>query len=123
MITTAAIPGRKAPVLVTAEMVQGMRPGSVIVDLAAEGGGNVELTKPGEIVDVNGVSIDGTRNVPSTVAVHASQLYARNVANLLMLMVKDGELNLNLEDEVLKGAMVTHDGAVVNEAAKKMMAS
>jgi len=123
VITTAAIPGRKAPVLVTAEMVQGMRPGSVIVDLAAEGGGNVELTKPGEIVDVNGVSIDGTRNVPSTVAVHASQLYARNVANLLMLMVKDGELNLNLEDEVLKGAMVTHDGAVVNEAAKKMMAS
>src|SRR5207302_4751831 len=103
VITTAAIPGRKAPVLVTAEMVKGMRPGSVIVDLAAESGGNVEGTKVGEVVESGGVSIDGTRNVPSTIPVHASQLYARNVANLLMLMVKDGALNLNLEDEVVKG--------------------
>ena len=121
VITTAAIPGRKAPVLVTAEMVKGMRPGSVIVDLAAESGGNVEGTKVGEVVETGGVSIDGTRNVPSTIPVHASQLYARNVANLLMLMVKDGALNLNLEDEVIKGAMVTHGGEVVNENAKKMM--
>ncbi|HEX6350212.1 MAG TPA: Re/Si-specific NAD(P)(+) transhydrogenase subunit alpha [Candidatus Dormibacteraeota bacterium] len=123
VITTAAVPGRKAPVLVTAEMVKGMRPGSVIVDLAADGGGNVELTKPGEVVEVDGVTIDGTRNVPSTIPVHASQLYARNVANLLMLMVKDGNLNLDLEDEVLKGAVVTHGGEVVNENAKKMMAA
>ena len=121
VITTAAIPGRKAPVLVTAEMVKGMRPGSVIVDLAAESGGNVEGTKVGEVVETGGVSIDGTRNVPSTIPVHASQLYARNVANLLMLMVKDGALNLNLEDEVIKGAMVTHGGEVVNENARKMM--
>jgi H+-translocating NAD(P) transhydrogenase subunit alpha len=121
VITTAAIPGRKAPVLVTAEMVKGMRPGSVIVDLAAESGGNVEGTKVGEVVEAGGVSIDGTRNVPSTIPVHASQLYARNVANLLMLMVKDGALNLDLEDEVIKGAMVTHGGEVVNENAKKMM--
>ena len=123
VITTAAIPGRKAPVLVTAEMVEGMRPGSVIVDLAAESGGNVEGTRVGEVVEVGGVSIDGTRNVPSTIPVHASQLYARNVANLLLLMVKDGALNLDLEDEVIKGAMVTHGGEVVNENAKKMMAA
>jgi len=123
VITTAAIPGRKAPVLVTAEMIEGMRPGSVIVDLAAESGGNVEGTRVGEVVEVGGVSIDGTRNVPSTIPVHASQLYARNVANLLLLMVKDGALNLDLEDEVIKGAMVTHGGEVVNENAKKMMAA
>ncbi len=121
VITTAAIPGRKAPVLVTAEMVKGMRPGSVIVDLAAESGGNVEGTKVGEVVEVGGVSIDGTRNVPSTIPVHASQLYARNVANLLLLMVKDGALNLDFEDEVIRGAVVTHGGQVVNENAKKMM--
>jgi NAD(P) transhydrogenase subunit alpha len=123
VITTAAIPGRRAPVLVTAEMVRGMRPGSVIVDLAAESGGNTELTEAGEVVDVNGVSIDGTRNVPSTIPVHASQLYARNVANLLLLMVKDGALNLDFEDEVIKGAAVTHGGQVVNENARKMMAT
>ena len=122
VITTAAVPGRKAPVLVTAEMVKGMRPGSVIVDLAADGGGNVELTKAGEVVEVGGVTIDGTRNVPSTIPVHASQLYARNVANLLLLMVKDGQLNLDLEDDVIKGAVVTHGGEVVNENARKMMA-
>jgi NAD(P) transhydrogenase subunit alpha len=121
VITTAAIPGRKAPVLVTAEMVKGMRPGSVIVDLAAESGGNVEGTRVGEVVEAGGVSIDGTRNVPSTIPVHASQLYARNVSNLLLLMVKDGALNLDFEDEVIKGAVVTHGGEVVNENAKKMM--
>ena len=122
VITTAAVPGRKAPVLVTAEMVKGMRPGSVIVDLAADGGGNVELTKAGEVVEVGGVTIDGTRNVPSTIPVHASQLYARNVANMLLLMIKDGQLNLDLEDDVIKGAVVTHGGEVVNENARKMMA-
>jgi NAD(P) transhydrogenase subunit alpha len=121
VITTAAIPGRKAPVLVTTEMVKGMRPGSVIVDLAAETGGNVELTKAGEVVDFDGVFIDGTRNIPSTIPFHASQLYARNVSNLLLLMVKEGKLTVDLEDEVIKGAVVTHEGAVVNENAKKMM--
>jgi proton-translocating NAD(P)+ transhydrogenase subunit alpha len=121
VITTAAVPGRKAPVLVTAEMVKGMRPGSVIVDMAAETGGNVELTKAGEITEVGGIFIDGTRNIPSTIPFHASQLYARNVANLLLLMVKDGKLNIDLEDDVIKGSVVTHDGEVVNENAKKMM--
>ena len=122
LITTAAVPGRRAPLLVTGDMVRGMRPGSVIVDLAAESGGNVELTKPGEEIDVNGVTIVGTRNVPSTMPLHASQLYARNVANLLLHLVKDGAINLDFADEITKGACVTHGGEVVNERAKQMVA-
>jgi NAD(P) transhydrogenase subunit alpha len=122
VITTAAIPGRRAPLLVTADMVKGMRPGSVIVDLAAETGGNVELTKAGEDIDVDGVTIIGTRNVPSTMPLHASQLYARNVANLLLHLVKDGAINLDFADEITKGACVTHGGAIVNERAKQMVA-
>ncbi len=121
VITTAAIPGRRAPLLVTAAMVKGMRPGSVIVDLAAETGGNVELTKAGEDVDVGGITIIGTRNVPSTMPLHASQLYARNVANLLLHLVKDGAINLDFGDEITKGACVTHDGEIVNERAKQLV--
>ena len=120
VITTAAIPGRRAPLLVTAEMVKGMRPGTVIVDLPAETGGNVELTKAGEDVDVDGVTIVGTRNVPSTMPLHASQLYARNVANLLLHLVKDGSINLDFADEITKGSCVTHGGDIVNERAKQM---
>jgi len=123
LITTAAIPGRRAPLLVTGDMVKGMRPGSVIVDLAAESGGNVELTKAGEEIDVNGVSIVGTRNVPSTMPLHASQLYARNVANLLLHLVKDGALNLDFADEITKGACVTHEGEIVSERAKQLLAA
>lgn len=121
VITTAAIPGRKAPVLVTAEMVKGMRPGSVIVDLAAETGGNVEVTKAGEVALVDGVYVDGTRNVPSTVAVHASQLYSRNLSNLLLSFAKEGQVNLDFEDEVVKGSVVTHGGEIVNERARQMV--
>ena len=121
VITTAAIPGRRAPLLVTADMVKGMRPGSVIVDLAAETGGNVELTEAGKEVDVNGVAILGTRNVPSTMALTTSQLYARNVANLLLHLVKDGALNLDFEDEITKGTCVTHGGEIVNARAKEMV--
>jgi proton-translocating NAD(P)+ transhydrogenase subunit alpha len=121
LITTAAVPGRRAPVLVTADMIKGMRPGSVVVDLAAETGGNTELTRAGEVVEVDGVFIDGTTNIPSTVAVHASQLYARNLLNLLQPMLKEGRLEVNLEDEVVKGALITQGGQVVNENAKKMM--
>ena len=123
VITTAAIPGRKAPLLVTAEMVKGMRPGSVIVDLAAESGGNVELTEAGKDVDVAGVLIMGTRNVPSTMPLHASQLYARNVANLLLHLVKDGVINLDFADEITKGACVTHGGEIVSERAKQLLAT
>ena len=120
VITTAAVPGRHAPLLVTADMVKGMRPGSVIVDLAAETGGNVELTKPGTDVDVGGVTIIGTRNVPSTMPLHASQLYARNVANLLLHLVKDKAITLDFADEITKGCCVTHDGEIVNERAKQL---
>ena len=123
VITTAAVPGRHAPLLVTADMVKGMRPGSVIVDLAAESGGNVELTKAGSDTDVGGVLIMGTRNVPSTMPLHTSQLYARNVANLLLHLVKDGAINLDFEDEITKGSCVTHAGEIVSERAKQLLAA
>jgi NAD(P) transhydrogenase subunit alpha len=123
VITTAAVPGRRAPLLVTGDMVKGMRPGSVIVDLAAETGGNVELTKAGTDVEVGGVTIIGTRNVPSTMPLHASQLYARNVANLLLHLVKDGAIVLDFDDEITKGCCVTHDGEIVNERAKQMVSA
>jgi len=123
VITTAAVPGRRAPLLVTGEMVKGMRPGSVIVDLAADTGGNVELTKAGADVEVGGVTIIGTRNVPSTMPLHASQLYARNVANLLLHLVKDGAIVLDFDDEITKGSCVTHDGEIVNERAKQLVAA
>jgi proton-translocating NAD(P)+ transhydrogenase subunit alpha len=123
VITTAAVPGRRAPLLVTGEMLKGMRPGSVIVDLAAETGGNVELTKAGQDVEIGGVTIIGTRNVPSTMPLHSSQLYARNVANLLLHLVKDGAIVLDFEDEITKGCCVTHGGEIVNERAKQMVAT
>jgi NAD(P) transhydrogenase subunit alpha len=123
VITTAAIPGRRAPLLVTADMVKGMRPGSVIVDLASETGGNVELTQAGKEVEVNDVTIIGTRNIPSTMPLATSQLYARNVANLLLHLVKDGAINLDFEDEITKGACVTHGGEIVNERAKQLVSS
>jgi NAD(P) transhydrogenase subunit alpha len=107
VITTAAIPGRPAPKLVTAAAVRGMRPGSVIVDLAADTGGNCELTTPGEEVVDGGVTIVGTTNVPSTMATHASQLLSRNMAAILGLLVKDGELVLDWDDEIVSGSCVT----------------
>ena len=123
VITTAAVPGRRAPLLVTGDMVKGMRPGSVIVDLAAETGGNVELTQAGKEVDVNGVTIVGTRNVPSTMPLTTSQLFARNVANLLLHLVKNGALSLDFQDEITKGACATHGGEIVNERVKQMLGS
>lgn len=122
VITTAAVPGRHAPLLVTGDMVKAMRPGSVIVDLAAETGGNVELTQAGKDLDVGGVTIIGTRNVPSTMPLHASQLFARNVMNLLLHLVKDGAINLDFQDEITKGSCVTHGGEIVNERAKQLLA-
>ena len=121
VITTALVPGRPAPRLVTKETVAGMRPGSVIVDLAAEAGGNCELTAPDEIVVRHGVTIHGPTNLPSTMPVNASQLYARNVTELLNEFVKKGELTLDFEDEILKGACVTHGGEVVSDAVKTAM--
>jgi NAD(P) transhydrogenase subunit alpha len=113
VITTAAIPGRPAPKLVTAEAVRAMRPGSVIVDLAAETGGNCELTQPGTEIEENGVAIVGTTNLPSTMPTHASQLLSRNMASLLGLLVKDGQLVLDWDDEIVAGACVTRKEAVV----------
>jgi len=110
VITTALIPGKPAPRLITKETVAGMKPGSVIVDLAAEAGGNCELTEPGREVVKHGVTIIGLTNLPSTLPTHASQLYARNVVELLKLMVKDNKLNLDFNDEIIKGTCVTHDG-------------
>jgi NAD(P) transhydrogenase subunit alpha len=121
VITTAAVPGRRAPLLVTGDMVKGMRAGSVIVDLAAETGGNVELTQAGREVDVNGVSIIGTRNVPSTMPLTTSQLFAKNVANLLLHLVKNGAITIDLEDEITRGACVTYKGEIINERAKQMV--
>ncbi len=112
VITTAAVPGRKAPVLVTKEMVEAMAPGSVIVDLAAEMGGNCELSKPGEEILHGGVLIVGTRDLPSTMPVHASFLYSRNVAELLGLLAKDGAFAPDFDDEIVAGCCVTHAGEV-----------
>jgi NAD(P) transhydrogenase subunit alpha len=123
VITTAAVPGRRAPLLVTTAMVKGMRPGSVLVDLAAETGGNCELTQPGQVVEVEGVWIDGTTNVPSTMAFHASLLYAHNVTNLLQYLASDGVLKLDFEDEITRGCCLTHAGQVVNERARQLMSA
>src|SRR5216684_67988 len=122
IITTAAIPGRKAPVLITREMLPTMKPGSVIVDLAAETGGNVEGTEAGKTIVVSGVTIIGQLNLPSTMPFHASQMYSRNIASLLALMLKkDGTFDLNIGDDVVKGTVITHSGQVVHEATQKAM--
>jgi NAD(P) transhydrogenase subunit alpha len=115
VITTAAIPGKKSPILVTREMVEGMHRGSVIVDLAAERGGNCELTVPGERVDHNGITILGPLNIPADVPYHASQMYSKNITTFLLHLVKDGELLVDLDDEITKGTLITRDGAVVHE--------
>lgn len=114
VITAAVIPGKKSPVLVTKEMVERMAPGSVIVDLAAERGGNCELTRMEEKIVEHGVSIIGTINLASSVPYHASQMYARNLTNFLLNMVKDGKLHLNMEDEIVRGTLVTEGGEIVN---------
>jgi H+-translocating NAD(P) transhydrogenase subunit alpha len=124
VITTAAVPGRRAPILVTEDAVKLMKPGSVIVDLAGESGGNCELSEPGETVLRHDVKILAPLNVPSTMAEHASQLYARNIQSLLGLMISDtGELSLDFDDEVIAGACITRDGEIVHEGAKAAAAS
>ncbi|MGY8780254.1 MAG: NAD(P)(+) transhydrogenase (Re/Si-specific) subunit alpha, partial [Fidelibacterota bacterium] len=112
---TALIPGQPAPLLIPTDMVNEMKPGSVIIDLAAENGGNCEVTQSGEIVNHNDVIIDGTLNLPSTMPVHASQLYAKNVSTFITYMVKDGQFNFDLEDEIISGAMFTHKGKITHE--------
>jgi H+-translocating NAD(P) transhydrogenase subunit alpha len=118
VITTALVPGRRAPILVTEEAVKKMKPGSVIVDLAGEAGGNCELTVPGETVLRHGVKIVAPLNLPSTMAEHASQLYARNIQSLLELMIDEGALKLDFDDEIIAGACVTRGGEIVHAGAK-----
>ncbi len=119
VITAAVVPGKKSPVLVTKEMVEKMAPGSVIVDLAAERGGNCELTQPGEKVVVNGVSIVGWFNMASALPHHASQLYARNVSAFLAHLVHGGKLELNLEDEIIRETLLTRNGEIVNKRVRE----
>jgi NAD(P) transhydrogenase subunit alpha len=114
VITAAVIPGKKSPVLITADMVKGMAPGSVIVDLASERGGNCELTRTGETVRQHGVTIIGAINLASSVPYHSSQMYARNISTFLAYMMKDGKLQLNRQDEIIRETMVTHGGEIVN---------
>lgn len=121
VITTAAVPGKKAPVLITEEMVKGMRPGTVILDLAAESGGNCELTTPGKTVEANGVTVIGPINLSSTIPYHASQMYSKNVSEFLLNLFKDGELSLNMEDQIIHDTLLTKDGEVVNAQVRELL--
>jgi len=121
VITTAAVPGKAAPILITRAMVAGMSPGSVIVDIAAERGGNCESTRPDETVVENGVSILGPVNLPSGIPFHASQMYARNIATFLLHLVKDGGLNIDLEDEITQGTLVARGDEVVHPRVREVL--
>ena len=121
VITTAAIPGRKAPILVTTEMVDAMAPGSVVVDLAAERGGNCEVTRPGETYDHNGVAILGPCNMPSDVPVHASEMFSKNAVTFLQLMIKDGQLNIDTEDEIIRDTLLTRGKVIVNGRVRELL--
>ncbi len=115
VVISTAVPGRPAPKIITSQMVAAMKPGSIIVDIAAETGGNCERTRPGETVIDNGVIIAGPLGLPSRCALHASEMYAKNIHNLLATMIADGELKIDLEDEVIKGCLLAHDGKIVHE--------
>ena len=121
VITTAVVPGKKAPVLVTAEMVRGMAPGSVVVDLAAERGGNCELTRADQVVVENGVTILGPTNLPSTVPYHASQMYAKNVTTFLLHLVKNGAVTIDPDDEITRDTLIAKDGEVVNARVRQAL--
>jgi len=121
VITTAAVPGKKAPILITREMVSRMAPGSVIMDIAAERGGNCELTRPGEVVEAGGVRIFGPVNLPSTIPYHASQMYARNIATFLKFLIQDGRVALDRDDEIVRETLVTHGGEVVHPRVREAM--
>src|SRR5881398_1335865 len=122
VITAAVVPGKKSPVLVTEEMVKRMAPGSVIFDLAAERGGNCELTQTGQTVVKHGVTIIGRINIATGVPYHASQMYARNLTAFLLHLVKDGKLRLDVDDEIIRDTLVTRDGEVVNERVREFFA-
>lgn len=121
IITTAQIPGKKAPVLITEEMISVMKPGSVIIDIAAATGGNTEVTKNNETVNHHGVNIVGNSNLPAAMPSDSSKLYGKNILNFLQLIIKEGELNLNFQDDLVKGTCVAHEGLVVNERVKSLI--
>jgi NAD(P) transhydrogenase subunit alpha len=119
VITTALIPGKPAPLLVTKAMVEDMKPGSVVVDIAAEQGGNCEVTKPGETLNHNGVLIAAPLNIPSSLAFHASKLYSKNLLSLLELLIEEGKPNFNFEDEIILNATITNEGEIVSPFVKE----
>ena len=121
VITTAALPGRSSPKIIPTSMVDGMKPGSVIIDLAAEGGGNCELTQPGETIDYNGITIYGPLNVPSMLAVHASEMYAKNLLNFLTPMIQDGQLAPDWDDEVIADSALTHAGEIHHAPTRALL--
>jgi len=121
LITTAQVPGRRAPLLITEEAVNGMKRGSVIIDLAGSTGGNCALSKADEVVERNGVTILAPTNLPATVPVHASQLYSRNITSFLTLLIKDGQLQIDMNDDVVGPSCVTHQGKVVNQRVAASM--
>ena len=123
VITAAVIPGKKSPVLITADMVKGMAPGSVIVDLAAERGGNCELTQAGQRIVHNGITILGPLNLPAEVPQHASQMYAKNISAFLLNLVKDRQVQINLEDEIIRDTLIARDGQIVNPRIQQLLAA
>ena len=121
VITTALIPGRPAPILISKTMVEKMKKGSVVIDLAAENGGNCEMTKKDKVVNHNGVTIDGSSNLPSEMQTHASQLYAKNVSTLISYMTNEGKIKLDLEDEIISGSMFAHQGKITHKQTQKAL--
>jgi NAD(P) transhydrogenase subunit alpha len=121
VITTALVPGRKAPVLVTEEMVKNMRPGSVVLDMAVEFGGNCEVSEKGKNVKKYGVTIIGEPNLPSLVPTHSSEMYAKNILSLIQHIGKEGNVELNLEDEIVQGSLISHNGEVINQRIKDLL--
>ena len=121
IITTALILGRPAPILIKDYMVNDMQPGSCIIDMAAENGGNCELTKPGEIIHHNGVTIDGTLNLPAQVPYHASQMLSKNISKLLTEVIEDGKIKFDLENDIIKGCLVTHEKNIIHEMTKNII--
>ena len=121
VITTAQVFGHQAPLIITKEMVEAMSPGSVIMDLASENGGNCEMTKPGEVFSYNNIIIDGSPNIPSTMSIHASQMYAKNISALISYMCPEGKLNIDMEDEIISGSIFTHNGDITHQITSDMM--
>ena len=121
IITTALIFGKKAPILIKDYMVNDMQPGSCIIDLAAENGGNCDLTKPGEIIHHNGVTIDGRLNLPSQVPYHASQMLSKNISKLLMEIIEDGKIKYEMENDIINGCLVTHKGIITHEMTRNII--